>query len=636
LSDLVLGQPPPPRSHLGLRFAVFGLIVVLVVGGLTVRLLYLQVAQGGYYSGLTDGGTVVLQPIRATRGLIYDRAGRLVATNVASYLVTIRPADLPFSQRDQVVGRLSELLNLPVPAIIAALDRNAGRRFDPVTVADNVSLDAVRIISEEQSSLPGVEVQVDSRRDYVFGDLLSHVLGYTGRVTGDDLQKLAQQGYLNDDVIGRSGVEAYYERDLRGALGYEQVELSGSGAPVRTLQVVNSAQPGDSLELSLDVDIQQQARQAIDWAANVAGFQRGVVIVMNPQTGEVLAMVSRPSYDDNLFARGISSSDYKALIDDPNKPMLNSAVNEQFPPGSTWKLVTASAALSERVINDRTMLDTYPYLTIGPNRYYDWNRKGFGPLNIYGAFAVSSDTFFYQLAGMLGIDKLADYAGRFGFGERTGIDLPGEARGIVPSNAWKQDVFNQPIFPGEVYHAAIGQGYDAVTPLQLLNAYCALANGGTLFQPQVVRRVLAPDGSVVRAFEPQVRAQVDIDPAVLRTIRIAAHDVVTSHPNYMLDQLPFVVGGKTGTAQFGARDKNGRIPYDSWFVAFVPKFSAGQPGDISKTDSELAVLALAYDNPSKWNAALETVKYFLQLHYDVGADLRLPDKLRVRDVPGDN
>ena len=223
---------------------------------------------------------------------------------------------------------------------------------------------------------------------------------------------------------------------------------------------------------------------------------RGVVIVMNPQTGEILAMVSLPTYDNNVFARGISSADYQALLDDPDRPLLNFAISEQYPPGSTYKLVTGTGALAGRH-DQRPRPCSRPraYLAIGRYKYWDWNQRGFGPLNIYGGFAHSSDTFFYQIAGMLGIDRLGLLGHQFGFGEPTGIDLPGEAGGIVPTNEWKQGVFNQPIYPGEVYQAGIGQGYDMATPLQLLNAYCALANGGTLYRPQIVRRVLAPDGT---------------------------------------------------------------------------------------------------------------------------------------------
>jgi penicillin-binding protein 2 len=628
VSDLVLGQSEPPRTKLGARFAVFGLIVALVVGLLTTRLFYLQVVEGGYYAGLAAENRHQTQPIRSARGLIYDRAGRPLAINVPSYVVRIRPADLPFGQRDQVVERLSTLLDVPGTDIIEALDRYASLRFELVKIASDVPSDVARIIFEERRDLPGVEIDVEERREYAYGALVAHVLGYSGAVSAEELAELGDLGYLNDDQIGKTGVEATFEAELRGTYGAEEIERDASGRYLRTVQIVEEPQAGDSLELTIDVEIQQQAEEALQWATEVVDLQRGVVIVMNPQTGEILAMVSNPTYDNNMFAQGISSADYQALIENPNHPLVNFALSEQYPPGSTYKLVTAVGALQEGLITPGTQLDTVPYLEIGTYKYWEWNRRGWGPLDIQGGFGHSSDTFFYQLAGGLGIDRLAHWADEFGFGKRTTVDLPAEARGIVPSNEWKQSVFGQDVFPGEVYQAGIGQGYDAATPLQVLNAYNALANGGSLLKPQIVRRILAPDGSVIRDFQPELMHQVNADPDVLRTMRVAAREVVTSGHTFNLVDLPLVVAGKTGTAEFGIRDAQGRLPFHSWFVAFVPKFTDDQPGDPAATDSELAILAFAYDSNTKGNAATEIVKYFLQQHYNLGVDLTRPDLLQ--------
>ncbi|HUR17143.1 MAG TPA: penicillin-binding transpeptidase domain-containing protein, partial [Candidatus Limnocylindrales bacterium] len=286
-----------------------------------------------------------------------------------------------------------------------------------------------------------------------------------------------------------------------------------------------------------------------------------------------------------------------------------------------------SGALEDGIIKDSTLVETAGYIEIGTYRYYDWNRRGFGPLDIYGGFAHSSDTYFYQLAGTLGIDRLGQWASEWGFGQRTGIDLPAEARGIVPTNEWKQNLFSEPIYPGEVYQAGIGQGYDAATPLQVLNAYNALANGGNLLKPQIVRRVLAPDGTVVSEFQPELIRELDVSKDTLRIMRLAAREVVTSRHTFNLVDLPFVVAGKTGTAEFGLRDDKGRLPYHTWFAAFVPNFTETQEGNPEATDSELAILAFAYDSNTKGNAAVEIVKYFLQDHFDVGVDLTRPDLL---------
>jgi penicillin-binding protein 2 len=616
-----------PRNRLVVRFGVFGLILVIVVGLLATRLFYLQIARGGYYAGLAYENQVALRPLRSTRGLIFDRAGRSLVTNIPSYVVTIRPADLPFGRRDAVIARLSTLLDVPERDIVELLDRNADLLFETVRIAADVPTDVARVITEERRSLPGVQVGVEQRRSYGYGPLVSHLLGYTGAITRDELTELRSLGYLNDDVIGKTGVELTFEEVLRGRYGLEQVERDATGRVLRTLQVVEEPQPGNSIELTIDTEIQREAEEALRWGFEVAGLDRGVVAVMNPQSGEVLAMVSLPTYDNNQFVGGISRADYNALLDNPNKPLVNFAISEQYPPGSTFKLVTGVGALAERVVSNSTTLDTGPYVEIGGYKFWEWNRRGFGPLDIFDGFGHSSNTFFYQLAGSLGMERLAHWAHEFGFGARTGIDLPAEARGIVPTDEWKQNLFNQPIYPGEVLQAGIGQGYDSVTPLQILNAYSALANGGKLYKPQVVRRVLGPDGGVVQEFEPELIREMDVKPQVLRTMRLAARRVVTIRHTYNLDRLPLVVAGKTGTAEFGTRDSEGRLPFHSWFVAFVPRFSADEEGDPARTDSELAVVAFAYDSNTKGNAATEIVKYFLQLHYDLDVDLRRPDLL---------
>jgi penicillin-binding protein 2 len=616
-----------PRNRLVVRFGVFGLILVIVVGLLATRLFYLQIARGGYYAGLAYENQVALRPLRSTRGLIFDRAGRSLVTNIPSYVVTIRPADLPFGRRDAVIARLSTLLDVPERDIVELLDRNADLLFETVRIAADVPTDVARVITEERRSLPGVQVGVEQRRSYGYGPLVSHLLGYTGAITRDELTELRSLGYLNDDVIGKTGVELTFEEVLRGRYGLEQVERDATGRVLRTLQVVEEPQPGNSIELTIDTEIQREAEEALRWGFEVAGLDRGVVAVMNPQSGEVLAMVSLPTYDNNQFVGGISRADYNALLDNPNKPLVNFAISEQYPPGSTFKLVTGVGALAERVVSNSTTLDTGPYVEIGGYKFWEWNRRGFGPLDIFDGFGHSSNTFFYQLAGSLGMERLAHWAHEFGFGARTGIDLPAEARGIVPTDEWKQNLFNQPIYPGEVLQAGIGQGYDSVTPLQILNAYSALANGGKLYKPQVVRRVLGPDGGVVQEFEPELIREMDVKPQVLRTMRLAARRVVTIRHTYNLDRLPLVVAGKTGTAEFGTRDSEGRLPFHSWFVAFVPRFSADEEGDPARTDSELAVVAFAYDSNTKGNAATEIVKYFLQMHYDLDVDLRRPDLL---------
>jgi penicillin-binding protein 2 len=621
-----LSGPRPVSDRSALRFIAFGVAVVIGMGALTARLAYLQIANTGQYAQLSDQNRSVLQAIPSSRGLIYDRAGRPLVTNVPSFAVKIRPADLPLSQRDTVVTRLAGLLGMDPTKINTEIDSNPGSRFDLVRIAQDVPEATARLIAEAHFDLPGVEVVVEARRDYVQGTLFSQILGYTGPVTADQLKTLQAQGYLPDDMIGQTGLEAEYESELRGVYGSESVERDATGRKIQVLQTIQPAQAGDSLRLTIDTKEQIYAQRALQWGMQTAGLKRGVVIVMNPQTGEVLALVSLPTYDNNLFAKGISEQDFQKLLKDPAQPLLDHAINEQFPPGSTYKLVTGTGALQDKKITPTTQIMTRPYLTIGPYKYWDWNHTGWGPLTIYEGFGHSSDTFFYQVAGMLGIDRLGYWAKQFGFGAPTGIDLPGEVSGIVPTNQWKLDTLGEPIFPGEVYQAGIGQGYDVVTPIQLINAYCALANGGKLYQPQIVRQVVAPDGTVVRPFTPKLIRKLPVSQGVLKTMREAARTVVTLRHTYNLVDMPIKIAGKSGTAEFGLRDAKGRLPFHSWFVGFVPKDPYN--GDFSKPDSQLVVLAFAYDSGTIGNAATEIVKYYLQLHFGIKKDYRIFDLLK--------
>jgi penicillin-binding protein 2 len=625
------GRPVPAPSRL--RFLVFGLAVVLAAGALSTRLFSLQVGGTTPYTALGVTTRTVEEPLPSTRGVIYDRDGIPLVSNVASYSVKIRPADLPESQRVRVIDTLAGLVGADPADINIAIDSNPGSRYDLVRVAQDVNPQIAGLIAESSADMPGVEVVVETRRNYELGRLFAHVLGYTGPISSGELERLKADGYLPDDLLGRAGVEATYEPVLRGEYGVETVERDAAGRDIQVLRTDRAPVAGSSIRLTLDVKEQEYATKALEWGMKVAGLKRGVVAVMNPQNGEILALVSLPSYDDNAFSQGISNTAYQALLNDPNRPLVNHAISDQYPPGSTYKLVAGTGVLADGKITATTKIRTAGFLTLGGFKYKHWNDRGFGMCDILCGFAHSSDTFFYQAAAMLGIDRHAYWGRQYGFGSRTGIDLPAEAAGIVPSNQWKLDTLGLPIYPGETYLAGIGQGYVAVTPIQLLNAYAALANGGTLYQPHVVGQVIAPDGTVTDV-EPEVIGTIDAPAGVLRTMRKAGRNMVVVGHTYNLRDMPIVVAGKTGTAQFSAKAKN--LPFHSWIAAFVPKdpwVSANDPNGwkaVSRTDSELAIVVLAYDSGTRGNAATEIAKYYLMLHFGIKHDYRRPDLLQRR------
>jgi len=627
-------QQPLTHQRRPARFVAFAVAVVVVLSGLTLRLSSLQLtARGGTGDAAAPapgGVALALEPIPSTRGLIYDRAGRPLVENVPTFTVRVRPADLPLSRRPGVVERLAGLLDTTPAAINATLDAGSNSLFDAIPIARDVPEATARLIAEDGLTLPGVVVTVEPRRDYLSGALMTQIVGYTGPLSADGYAELMDSGYLADDPIGKAGVELTYEKELRGVYGTEQVEKDATG---RTIRVVGTATPpvaGSSLVLTIDTREQKLAEKALEWGLRGAKITRGAMIVTNPQTGEILAMVSLPTYDANLFSRGISDADFAKLLANPDKPLINHAIGDIQPPGSTYKLVTGTGVLADRIISTATKVLSKPFVQIGATKFWEWNRQGWGPLDIYEGFGHSSDTFFYQMANLLGMDRLAYWARQFGFGSPTGIDLPNEARGLVPTDQWKMDTFGQPVYGGEVLQAGIGQGYDLVTVLQLVNAYSALANGGTLYQPQVVREIRGPDGTVSRAFEPKVLHKVKASSAVLAAMRKAARTVVTSRHTYNLVDLPIVVAGKTGTAEFGLRDKNGVLPYSHWFVGFVPGkawLKDNPTGDVSRPDSQLAFAVFTYDSRTLGNVATEVAKYYLQLHFGIEKDYRLPQLL---------
>jgi len=627
-NDTPLGSPASAQPRLWKRFLAFGIAVVLVVGVLSYRMFDLQVHQADRYATLAVRQRVATVPVPVARGLMYDRKGRLLVENVPTFVVKIKPADLPFTERDRVVDRLSELLGVTKAELYTALDNAASDRFQLIKVDDKVPTRVARVIAEEHLSLPGVIVDVESRRHYLYGPLVSHMLGWTGKISGDDYRERRSDGYLVDDTIGKAGLEFTLEEALRGTYGLREVQKDGAGRTIRELRTVQQEVPGRSLELTIDLRTQREAEKALTWAMKLIGLKRGVFMVMNPQTGEILAMVSLPAYDNNAMANGISAREFRKLVNRDDRPLINLAIQEHNPPGSTYKLITGAGALEDGKITASTRIMTKAYITYAGWKYWDWNKAGWGPCNIYCGFGHSSDTFFYQVAGMLGIDRLAYWAHQWGFGERTGIDLPGEVRGIIPTNEYAIKLFGRDIYPGEVFQAGIGQGFNMVTPLQAINAYAALANGGTLYRPQLVRRVLDPEGNVVIPFKPDVIRRLPIEGRHLATMRAASRNVLNLRHTYNFVDLPIVIAAKSGTAEFGLRDSQGRLPFHSWIVGFTPKNerkTASDPGGyqaVRRTDSELVFLAFAYDSRTRGNAATEIAKCFLQLHYNLKVDLR--------------
>jgi penicillin-binding protein 2 len=424
-------------------------------------------------------------------------------------------------------------------------------------------------------------------REYVDGPLLSHLLGFAGPIPSESAADYESQGYAANDQVGLSGLEYTFEPDLHGTKGRRYIEVDVAGREVQNLGE-EAPTPGHNLVLTLDTDFQKTVQTILAKAMRGARSKQGVAIALDPRNGEVLAMVSLPSYDNNLFATGISADDYTAMLQDPLHPLINQAITGQYPPGSTFKVIPASAALQEHVVDTTTRIQTPGTIWV-PNQnfpddpklaqpFYDWYKPGFGSLAILGGLAESSDVFFYKLAGGeshdfdtgLGQDRLSAYARMFGLGELTGIDLPGEAKGLVPDQTWKRQTFGNVWTVGDTYNMGIGQGYVLATPLQVADYTAIVANGGTLYKPQLVHAVTDSQGRIVRTIAPQVIRKATVDPQNLAIVREGMRESVTYGTSSNANLADIAVAAKTGTAEYYGPRVDGHLPTHAWFTAFAP------------------------------------------------------------------
>ena len=535
------------------------IISVLVIAVLIGRAAYLQIYQGEYYAGLADGNRIRIVPSMAPRGTFYDRNGELLVTNRPGFSVSLLPLTAPIS--DDVIDRLSDLLKVPTDEIKTKIAGHSG--FNPIRIKTDVTPDIVSIIEEQKSQYPGVVIEVTPIRDYILKQEGAHTFGYVSEINDTELEKMKDEGYKSGDIIGKFGLEKVYDKELRGENGGQQVEVDVSGKPVQILGRKEPV-PGDDLELTIDINLQQAAEKAVDEQLTQIGAHAAAAVVMIPQTGEILAMVSRPAFDPNLFAHGISSKDWNQLNNNPYHPMDNKTITGEYPPGSTFKIVTGTAALTEGVVTpDEQIFDSGHHWII-PKGNADGEALGW--LNFRTALAHSDNVYFYEMGNRLGIDRLEKYARMFGLGAKTGIDLPYEATGLVANRRYKEKNFDDgEWYLSETFDAAIGQGFNLVTPLQAAMVMGEIAADGKRYKPHVVNRIIAPDGSVVKDFQPELLSQLDVPEEDIKLVQDGLHDVTkygtaaSSFRGFTVD-----IAGKTGTAENSQGRDHG------WFVAYGP------------------------------------------------------------------
>jgi penicillin-binding protein 2 len=625
------------------RLYLFQFIAIAAFFLVAAKLWQLQIVSSQDFQQRADRNRFRLVPVDAPRGIVYDRAGRLLVRNVPSFVVSVIPSALPAEgseERGAVVRRLSELLDVPATAEAASADgsvtseagdealaemeppktieqmiaeritgEHAVSPHQPVRIATNVERDVAFVLEEERLHLPGVVVEAQPVRQYLDGPLMAHILGYMGRIPEERAEQYLEDTtylYQPDDMVGLAGIEATQESLLRGQKGQKHVEVDAYEREVAVISQQEAVQ-GYNLKLTIDLELQRVTEQALwEWMQK-AGSEVGVAIAMDPRDGAVLAMVTLPNFDNNLFSGGISFEDYERLSSDKRRPLVNHAVSGQYPPGSTFKLVPATGALEEGVITEATRLNCSGVLYL-PNRFapndaslaqpfYCWRSGGHGSLNVVGGIANSCNIFFYQLTGGygsfegLGIKALGEWALRYGYGAETGIDLTGEVPGLIPSDKWKRHTYGESWTTGDTYNAAIGQGFVLATPLQVLNTTATIANRGTVVRPQLVYQVMDGDGNVVRQLEPDPIRELGASEHTLNLVRRGMLEAVERGTAPLARVPGIAVAGKTGTAEYAEfdeagkliTDSKGNLPKHAWYTGFAPF-----------DDPEIAVVVFLY------------------------------------------
>lgn len=544
------------------RFRYLYWIVIFIFAALICRLVYLQLFEGSYYHGLADGNRLRAIPIAAMRGVMYDRNGQILVGSRPSFMVTYVPTKKGIS--DAELDSLSKLLNVPKDKLQEKIAKGKNS-FEPTILAQDLTQDIVTRVEERRNDLPGVSVDVQPIRYYPYNSMAAQVFGYVGQIDEEDMKRLkGQEGVSSITQIGRAGLEAYYDDLLRGKDGGRQVEVDASGTPVKEMERKNSV-PGHNFHLTIDLNLQKATEDALDrQVANGIGTHGIAAVAIDPNTGAVLAMASRPSYNPNWFTRGITEKEWAQINNNPAHPMENRVIAGEYPPGSTFKLITGTAALElKKVTPDELIFDS------GRHWLVDMRNAGgeaLGWLNFTEALAKSDNVYFYELGRRVGIDKLAEYARMFGMGKKTGIALRGEATGLVASEEYKKKNFNQDWYLGDTFNSAIGQGFQLVTPLQAAMIVSEVANGGIQYKPFLVSRIDNLDGTPYKIFAPEQVGTLPVSKSTLDLVREGMRNVAeeSGTAGSLFAGFPIQVAGKTGTAEnFGGADH-------AWFVAYAP------------------------------------------------------------------
>ncbi|MEE4262550.1 MAG: penicillin-binding protein 2 [Desulfobacteraceae bacterium] len=539
---------------------------------LLLRLIYIQVLKGEEYRLLSLNNRIRLQSIDPPRGLIYDRNGHVLVENRPSFDVDITQKDA--GKVEETVEKVAKYLNVSHEELMLKLTSSKGiSAYKPILLKQDIGRNALASIEAHKYDLPGIAVNVKLRRHYLNVQDAAHLIGYLSEISPEELARQQYPGRRRGDFIGKFGAEKAYENYLRGTRGGRQVEVNANGQVVRVLKTV-PAKPGQNIYLTIDHTLQKKAESLLRGVA-------GAAVAMEPGSGRILALASSPSFDQNYFAMGMSHDQWDTLISNPFRPMENKAIQGEYPPGSTYKIITAMAGLEEGVIDENTQVFCPGYYRFGNRTYRCWKKGGHGQVDIHKAITESCDVYFYKVGELLGVDRLAWYAKASGLGFPTGINLDKEAKGLIPTAAWKKKRVGVPWQEGETLSVAIGQGFNLATPLQMAGMMAAIASGGTRYKPIIMEAIKTPDGRVLYQSEPQVIGKMPVSEPTLKLLKTGLWAVVnsdqgTARGSHLAD---IEISGKTGTSQVISRKKDDTRPEEdrpahlrphAWFVAYAP------------------------------------------------------------------
>ena len=582
--EILLDAQKTPEFHdqkieIPLKDRIFTVFFWAILAGLLILITqtaYFQIFKNREYQALAQRNSLRIYPVLAPRGLIYDRNLKLMVNNLSVSNVFITPQDLPKNkfERDTIIEQICDLLELNPKDINQMLLEFDFKREQRILLAGNLAPEKILALESKKSNFPALSIEKGIIRQYLFDQTLSHILGYTGKMTQKDLELYPD--YFLTERLGKSGLEAEYEKVLRGKAGERQVEVDTKGQQKKETGMKKEI-PGENLVTSIDIDLQQKIFEVLSGKLKALKLTKAVAVALDPNNGDVLALVSLPSFDNNLFEKNSRPEELEQTLNDPDQPLFNRAISGQYASGSVIKPMIGAAALQEGVVTPSTIInDSSGRITVvnqyNPGIVYDFlDWKTHGPVNIYSAIAQSCDVYFYTVGGGygkiggLGVDRIKKYLELFGFNHPLGIDLPEEKSGLIPDAAWKEKAKSEPWYIGDTYHISIGQGDLLVTPLQMASAIAYVANGGSLFVPRVVDKIVDSDKNNITVFNPRIIREKFIKAENLAAVKKGMREAVVSGSAGLLSDLPVKVAGKTGTAQVAGQNQP-----NAWFVSFAP------------------------------------------------------------------